>query len=101
MEIIQNGENDEMLSYKILDEWPAEKAMYEEMLAKVESLILTTEQTYATIEHIEDQKTFALQALNSPMSAAMFAVRKGKAKSIRQFILSMQTDKLIDTIDKL
>jgi hypothetical protein len=101
MEIIQNGENDEMLSYKILDEWPAEKAMYEEMLAKVETLILQTETFYDTIKEIKDQKEFALQAVNYPLSGALFAVRKGKEKSIRIFILKMHPDKLLDLIDKL
>ena len=101
MEIIKSGENDEMLAYKILDDFPAEKALYLEMLEKVDQLILTTEKFYDIIKDIEDQKTFALEALKSPMSAAMFSVRKDKAKNIRQFILSIQTDKLLNFIDKL
>jgi hypothetical protein len=75
--------------------------MYEEMLAKVEILILTTEQFYATICQYAEQKEFALEAVKHPMNSAMFALRKGKAKSIRQFILSLPTDRLIDLIDKL
>lgn len=103
MEIIQSGENDEMLSYKILDEWPAEKKMYEEMLAKVEKLILLTEQIYDTIKHIENQKDFALIAIKSPMAFALFGMKKGlrDQKTIRQIILSCSTDKLIHIIDEM
>jgi hypothetical protein len=101
MEIIQSGESDEMLAYKILDEWPAEKKMYEEMKAKIDYLILISEQFYAIIKDIEVQKDFALKALSSPVSGVLFAFRKGKIKSIRQGILNIQTDKLIDMVDKI
>ena len=101
MEIIQAGESDEMLSYKILDEWPTEKKMYLEMKEKVDKIILQTEEKYDTIKDIYDQKTFALEALKSPMSGTLFAIRKEKIKSIRQGILGMQTDKLIDIVDKI
>jgi hypothetical protein len=101
MEIIQSGESDEMLSYKILDEFPSEKKMYLEMKEQVDNLILQTENFYATIKDIAVQKDFALQAIKCPMSGSMFALRSGKASSIRQSILGMQTDKLIDTIDRI
>jgi hypothetical protein len=98
MEIIKSGESDEMITYKILDDFPAEKKMYLDMKDKVENLILTTESFYDTIKDTVVQKNFALQAIKSPMSGAMFAVRKGQTKSIRAAILSMQTDKILDII---
>jgi len=100
MEIIQSGEKEEMMAYKILDEFPAEKKMYEEMLAEVESLILQTEQIYDRIKDIELQKDFALEALKSPMPYALFGMRKGlrDQKTIRQIILSCPTQKLLDML---
>lgn len=99
VEIIQGGDGEEMLAYNILDEWPAEKQMYLEMNQKLEDIILTSEAFYATIKDIEVQKDFALQALTSPISGVLFAVRKGQITSIRKSVLGMQTDKLLDLID--
>jgi RNA ligase len=101
MEIIQSGESEEMLAYKILDEWPTEKHLYLEMKEKVDKLIFQTQEIYDTIKNIEIQKDFALAALKFPMSSAMFSLRKGSVTSIRQFIMKMQPDKLLDIIDKL
>jgi hypothetical protein len=98
MEIIKSGEESEVLSYNLLDSFPAEKKLYLEMKDKVENLILTTEQSYAIIKYIEIQKDFALEAIKSKMSGAMFALRKGKVNSIRKFILDLPTDKLLELI---
>jgi hypothetical protein len=101
MEIIQAGESDEMLSYKILDEWPAEKAMYLEMKEKVDKLVLTAELFYDTIKDIEIQKDFALKAVENQLSGVLFSLRKEKIKSIRQGVLGMPTDKLLEIVDKI
>jgi hypothetical protein len=98
MEIIKTGENDEMISYKILDDFPAEKKMYLDMKEKVDTLIIKTEEVYESIKDISDQKSFALEAIKNKLSGVLFSVRKGQYKSIRTGILSIQTDKLLDFI---
>lgn len=100
MDLIKAGEESELMAYKVLDDFPAEKALFLAMQEKIERFILQAETIYANIKGIENQKDFALEALKSPFSAALFAVRKGQTTSIRQFVLGMASDKLLDLVDK-
>lgn len=74
--------------------------MFEEFRAAIEAEILLTEDLYARIRSVENRKEYALQALTSQFSGALFAVRDGKVNTIRESILSMSSDKLLEFLDK-
>lgn len=101
MDLIKAGEENEVMAYSLLDEFPMEKKMFEDFRAKIEWLCLQTETAYASIENVQTQKDFALEALKTPYHAAMFALRKGQVKSARDFYLKLPTDKLLDLVRKV
>jgi hypothetical protein len=101
MDLIKAGEENEVLAYSLLDEFPAEKKMFEDFRTKIEWLSLQTETAYASIKDVQIQKDFALEALKTPYHAAMFAMRKGQVKSAREFYLKLPTDKLLDSVGKV
>lgn len=96
MNIIKTGEGTEVMSYSLLDSFPQEKAIFENYTIKINEIVLTAENLYNTIKHEINQKDFAMVAKNSPVSGALFMVRAGKCKSIREGIFGMATEKLLE-----
>lgn len=101
MELIKNNEGDEVLAYKLLDEFPHEKRMYEEFCAKLEKIYLHVHDEYDTLKDIETQKDFALKAVKSPYSSCLFALRKGQVKSAKEFFLEKPVDKILEFVSKV
>lgn len=99
MDLIKTGEESELLSYRILDEFPHEKAMYEEMKFKLQTLVLQTQQEYDIIKHITLQKDFALEAIKSRFSAPMFSLKKCKTSTIQEWFLNQPSQKLLEYIN--
>jgi hypothetical protein len=93
LEVIRAGEISE-----VLNAFPEWKDIFDEMSASFNGLVEQLEETYESIKHIDVQRDFALQAIKTPCSGALFSLRSGKVKTIRQYLASMQIDSLADTL---
>lgn len=91
--IVQNGETGEFTSY--FPEW---KTDFDNIQSQMEALMLGLETEYAAISHLSSQKEFALEAIKSRCSAALFCVRNGKAASIKDYIHSMAPEKIVEIL---
>ena len=92
--MLQSNEGDEFLSY-----FPEYRDLYDKFQKRMYALERGMEQWYQDIKHIEVQKEFALIALRSPLPASLFELRKGKVKSIKEFISKMRTEALLDLLE--
>lgn len=90
VEIIQAGETGEFLAY--FPEWRPEFEEIETGLRQLEAELLAD---YDRIKAIPVQKDFALEAVRTRCSAALFSVRAGKATSVREFLNRQQPDSIL------
>jgi hypothetical protein len=90
VEIVQSGEVGEFLTY--FPEWRSEFEEIQNGLSAVEAQL---EADYARLRDIPDQKAFALEAVKTKCSAALFSVRAKKAGSVREFLNRQQPDAII------
>ncbi len=93
VEIVQNGEYGEFLSY--FPEWRND---IESIEHQVISFIHNLEHEYNAIKEITSQKEFALEACKTKCSSALFQVRAGKVESVRKYINNLAPDKIIDML---
>ena len=91
--LVQNGEYGEFVSY--FPEWFDDIQNIE---AELIGLINDLSWKYEEIKHIESQKEFALEAVKTKCSSALFCVRSGRNPSIRDYINKMAPDKVIDML---
>lgn len=93
LEIVRTGETSEVVAL-----YPE----YLEILNKVQNrykeLINELEITYSSYKNIINQKEFALAVKNSRLSSALFCLRSGKVKSIKEFVQSMNIDNLMEIL---
>lgn len=89
LEMVKAGEEHEVLTY-----FPELRAAYEETAARFAALVAELEADYARLAHIDAQKDFALEAVKTRWSGALFTVRKGQAASIREALCKVPADKL-------
>ena len=94
LEVIRKGEVAEVLAN--FPEWTDDFAV---MTQRYADLIAHLEVEYARLKDIPLQKAFALEALNTRLSAALFAVRSGKSASIRDFLTKMNIDSLLVALE--
>lgn len=83
LEIVRANEGSEFLVH--FPEW---RASYDEVRAAYDYVCDTTSETWEQIRGIEDRKAFALEAVKAACPAALFALRDGKAASVREFFRS-------------
>ncbi len=93
VEIVQAGEVGEFLTY--FPEWAIE---FQRIDNGITVLVTELEAIYAQIKSITVQKDFALEAVKTRCSAALFVLRSGKAASIRDYLRKMPADKLLQLI---
>lgn len=62
--------------------------------ARVDALVAEVEADYARIRHHEVQKAFALEAVPTKLSGCLFALRAGKAESVRHYVRDMSIERL-------
>ncbi len=79
LNIVRRGESDEFLTY-----FPELRPVYDSVQKRFEELVAALEAEYAAAKQIESQKDFAAAIRTSRCPAALFAVRNGKAASIRE-----------------
>lgn len=87
------GETSEILAY--FPEW---SATFELVKQKLDALVSELEVAYEGIKSIENQKDFALEAVKTRLSAALFQLRKGKVRSIRQYLAGMNVKSVLELI---
>ncbi len=77
-------------------QFPLLKERINDAVIKYEALIKELEIYYNGLKDIEDQKMFALRAVETVSPASLFDVRAGKSKDIREFLKNrLAIDKLI------
>jgi hypothetical protein len=90
VEIARKGEASEVLTA-----FPEFRPLLEDARTRLETLVSEIESDYARLRNISEQKAFALEALKTRCSAALFSVRSGKAVGVRAFLASMPIDFLM------
>jgi hypothetical protein len=91
IEIARSGETCEVITA-----FPEYAPLLESARDRVGAFVASLEADYAELRDIEGQKDFALKAVKTRCSSALFAVRSKKAESIRAFVRDMQIDKLAE-----
>lgn len=93
-EIVRNGETSEVLAA-----FPEFKPIMDEVKIKYEALVNATEADYTAIQGVASDKEFALEALKTRCSAALFSMRRKKTSSIRRFFAEIRIDFLLQLLD--
>lgn len=84
LEVVRLNESDEFLTY-----FPEMRPLYDDVRGQFESLCSEVESDYSRLQSIAAQKDFALQAVKTRCSSALFAMRAGKVASVREFFASL------------
>lgn len=90
VEIARSGETPEVISA-----FPELAPQLDEARARLGGLVAEVESDYERLRHIDAQKAFALEAVKTRCSSALFMLRSGKASSCRAFFAGMQIDQLM------
>lgn len=93
LEVIRAGESGELLAH--FPEWSEAHAR---VSGAYETLASDLERAYVEWQGIVSQKEFAAKACGTRCSGALFAVRSGKAPSVRAFLASMRLEGLLSTL---
>jgi len=88
-----NGEIDE-----VIVSFPEFKEELTIAKAKIYDLVVELETAYDKIKHHTLQKDFALEAIKTRCSSALFAVRGGKSPSIRSHLQKMSIDSIMSVL---
>lgn len=90
VEIARQGEVSEMIAH-----FPEYKPMLDDAKQRFESLVKELQDDYNEIKNINNQKEFALKAIGSRCSGALFAYRAKKVGSITEFLRQMHIGKIM------
>lgn len=93
VEVIRRGETSELLA--LFPEW---KPDFNVIQWKYDALVIQIEADYARLKDISEQKAFALEAVKTVCSAALFQLRRGTVTSAKQFLAAMQIKSLMDKL---
>lgn len=90
VEVIRRGETSELLAY-----YPEWKPNFDAIQAKYDALVAQVEADYARVRGIADQKAFALEAVKTPCSGALFQLRSGATPSVKQYLMDLHIRSLL------
>lgn len=93
IEVVRSGEIDE-----VVVAFPEYETLLMEAKGRLDTLVSELETSYDAIKHIENQKSFALEAVKTRCPSALFAFRAKKVSSVRKFLASSLP---IDSVMKL
>lgn len=93
LEVIRSGESSEVLTH--FPEWTE---AFNKVRGAYDLLVSQLECDYVTLRDIPDQKTFAINAVKTRYSPALFQLRKGKVASIRESLANMQIKALMELL---
>lgn len=97
LEIILLGKDDDVIG--MLPDFIAQRLV--KLKSSVAKLITQTQQDYQEIKDISDMKEFALTAQTKPWPAALFALKRGKAKDIQDFLHGKEAGIPNSTLDSV
>lgn len=80
LEVVRANESEEFLGY-----FPEMRPIYQDVKDRFGKLCDEVESDYARLRNILNQKDFAIEAVKTRCSSALFAIRAGKAKTAREF----------------
>jgi hypothetical protein len=86
LDLVRRNEGDEFLSY-----FPEMRPLYEQIQTRFAALCDEVAADYARLRDIPEQKAFALEAVKTRCSAALFTLRAGKAATVREFFAKATT----------
>ncbi len=90
VEIVRSGEVSEVLTA-----FPEFKPSIDECKQRFDKFVLELEEEYEKIKDIIEQKEFALKAVKTKCSSALFLLRAKKIDSIRQHLANINIDHLV------
>lgn len=93
VEIVRSGESAEVITY-----FAEFKEIFDDIQSRYNNLLDTVKADYEKIKHIEIQKEFALEAVKTRCSAALFSVRSGRSKSFEAFFQQMPIDHVMQLL---
>lgn len=93
LEIVRSGETSELLTH--FPEWRGE---VDAIRGNFDGLVAELEAEYEKIRHIPVQKDFALKAVKTRCSSALFTLRSGRTPSIRRFLAEMNISSLMELL---
>lgn len=93
VQIARTGETSEVLAA-----FPEFAPMLDDAKARVEAVVAEIEADYLRLRDIAEQKAFAIEALKTRCSAALFQVRAKKAESVRAFLRDMHIDRAMELL---
>ncbi len=91
LEIIRVNEGEEFLAY-----FPEFKEEYLKLKHKYTELVHTLDHLFIMNNQLTDQKEFALSIKDVPFSGALFMMRAGKVKSIRDYLANVNIKNLVE-----
>lgn len=99
LEIIRTGETSEVLTY-----FPAWKPVFDSIGARFGALVQSVERDWAKLQSMPmgasgDQKAFAMEAKKNAYPAALFELRKGSVKSVREYFAKVHIKHLLRHLD--
>ena len=89
LEVIINNEGSEFLTY-----FPEYLLLYQELQARYDALVVEIVETYQQYKQLATQKEFALAVKHLPYSGTLFAIRGGKAVSVRESLQNTSLPKI-------
>lgn len=93
VEIARSGETSEVIAA-----FPEFKPLLDEACSKVNALVADIESDYARLAAIPEQKAFAIEAMKTRCSGALFALRTKKAASARESVAKMRMENLMELL---
>ena len=98
IELVISGEDAEVVAY-----FPEYAAMFDSMRERIDNFIAYNEQELETIRKAEypTQKALAEYVTKTICPPCLFFVINGKSKSVRDFVYSMSSDKIIAYLEKI
>lgn len=94
LDVIRKGETTEILA-----NFPEWKPEFVRIQASLDEMVATIERDYAELKDIPVQKDFALRAVKTKCSAALFSLRSGKVATARQFLSEMFIGRLMELLE--
>lgn len=93
LEIVRTGENSEVVAF-----YPEFASILAIIQTKYDNLLNRVESDYNKFKDIVDQRDFALAVKDTVIPSAMFNLRNGKAKSVKEFLRSSKIEYLMDIL---
>jgi len=94
LEIIRANESDEFLNY-----FPEFKDLYRDIKLKYDNFVSEMEKFYSKIKDIQDQKSFALEAVKSKYPAVLFFLKKNPESTVKQYLSQSNVNHFMERLE--